>query len=491
MAAALDKPALTPPRGADAIWAAGWTAGEGRQAVDLWKRGYFAQGWQLILDVTGHPGIKAAEGYRLASPCGLPWSTEGPDRAPARFETEAAKALWLTQLQRLLRSTLRDVAMGGFSVWHHPIVVDPETLRASCPEVKRWPLSAVGYTPDPIGGVVGYYAITRGGQRVQLPKPGTTVGEWTVVGEGDQPHALDAAITALDMAFTSGMLSWRARANLGKTAGRASPVGYMPKGFPVNSAPDADGNAVHGPGEAAAETLAGIGTEHEGALFPFEFKLDKFELTTTGAAEFFHQDLLDTLLLVMLAVIGRGGGLAKTDAQYQGPTEMDVPESLVRRDVGIFERAATGLFEMLARMNAGPDVETPRLDGHLPDADQEQRIQDYGKRRAAYIADLAAEKAIGIPLTQEHADALAKKYRVESVVLPAAAPPSAEIFAYDLEGGVLTRGTAAELKGLPPPPRPELTVPEFRALTAAPPPPQGAPATPTPATASAPPANPA
>jgi hypothetical protein len=433
-----------PPRGADAAWAAGWTPEEARLGIDSHKRGTFTWSWQLTTDAPSYPPIKAAVEQRLASPCGLPWGVEGPTRAPGRIETEAARAVWYQHLERLLRSTLKDLAMMGFSVWHHPTVVNPETLRTEIAPfdlgpgegdayvagrggVQRWPISAVGYTSDVIGGVTGYYAITQGGGRIQLPRPGESSEEWTVVGEGDQPH-LDGAICALDVAFTSGMLGWRARSNLESTAGRASLLMMLPPGIPTRTT-DADGNPVQGVSEDAQEVLAGVGSEYANGVFPNGSEFEKFELAMTGAADFFHTNLLDSILMVALAVMGRGGALAKTDAQYQGLAEMDVPESLIRRDVRAIERAANGLFAMLTRANAGARVKPPKLNGHLPDTDQDQRIESYGKRRAAYLADLASTRALGIPVMQGQADALALEYDVLPVVVPpqglGASPPVA------------------------------------------------------------------
>ncbi len=83
MAAPAPRSPAIPPLGSDAAWAAGWTPAEARLGIDQWKRGSLRWGWQLALDCISHPGIKAAEGYRLASPCGLPWQVENDvTRAP-------------------------------------------------------------------------------------------------------------------------------------------------------------------------------------------------------------------------------------------------------------------------------------------------------------------------------------------------------------------------------------------------------------------------
>ncbi len=354
--------------------------------------------------------------------------------------------------------------MCGFSVWHHPLVVDPDTLRTEIAPfgigqqdeayvvgaggVQRWPISAVGYTAYPMSGVIGYYAIAMGGRLIQLPRPGETSDEWTVVGRGDQPH-LGGSIVALDMAFTGGMLSWRARLNLAKSAGRASPVLILPDKIPVRTT-DAEGKPVQGIGEDAADTVAGLGSEHTGAVFPFGSTLTKFELATVGAAEYFHQELLDLLLLIMLAVIGRGGGLAKMDAQYQGPTEMDVPESLVRRDVEIFERAANGIFAMLTRKNAGAGVSPPKLCGHLPDADQIARRKSEGEALIQVAAILKAEGDAGCAITQDRANAVTRLVAGPGVPAPVIAAESpARVLEWHVQQKVVAPDQALAALGLP------------------------------------------
>lgn len=410
MSASPARPWLVPPLGSDAVWAAGWTPQEARLAVDQFKRGaQMRWAWQLAIDATSYPPIKAALEQRLAIPSGLPWAVEGG----TKIERDAAEDIWAQHIERLVDSTLIDVSMLGMCVWHHPLVVDPETLRVSVAPyfpgqivdmtlsppgvpvggVMRWPLAAVGYTPYPLCGVIGYYAIAQGMRFVQLPRPGTTDGEWTVIGTGkggDQPH-LRGAIVALDMPFTAGMLALRARSNLGVSAGKASPLGFLPDKVPVRTT-NADGTPGHGIGEEAAETLAAVGSEQTAAIFPHGMDVKPFELTTTGAAAYFDTDLKASLLMVALAIMHHGGSLAKTDAQYrsEGGREVDVPEALNRRDVNAFERGVNGLFAMLARMNRElPPERAPRLSGHLPDADQDKRKlaqQAIAKGEAAKLA---------------------------------------------------------------------------------------------------------
>jgi hypothetical protein len=398
----------------------------------------------------------------------LPWTVEGPRRAPGRYERDAARVQWVAFFADMLEATLRDVIGLGLSVWKHTIAVNAATGRHEITELCRWPIAAVGWTSTPTGlldydergELVAsldrspcYYAITKGGKRIRLPKPGTSTERWTVVGKGPAPH-LYGAVCAVATRYTSDGVSQKSRDNLGTAMGRAVPAYFMPDGVQMvddagNPTPEA---------EAAATVVAGMGTGRSGAVFAGG-KLDKYEVgsTTTG---FFHEKLLDDLLRVSLAIMGRGGALAKTDAQYQGAAEMDVPESLIRADVELIQRAGSRLLSLVAAMNQeGVAIE---VCGNMPDTDQDVRRKDRADRELKRTEILQARRDAGILVTQEDADCLAFDLDLDPLPLAVSAQ-KAEIFAYDLDGGILTRGTAATIKGLPLPPQPDMTVPEYKA----------------------------
>jgi hypothetical protein len=396
-----------PMPGADAALASGWSWKAAREASDRHKRGDFYLSWQLTLDAPSSPAVRAAEWQRLSVPCGLPWEIVGPTRAPARFETEASRSLWDQHLRRLLRSTLRDVAYMGLSVWQHPSAVNPTTLRREITTVERWPLSQVRYTAvpfldpwEPGRWIFGYYAIQFGvgesmgevlfkmspdpaslagsGVKVrfiQLPRPGETDGHWTMIGEGDQPH-MSGAITSLDTPYVAGQLSARARANLTKQLGRQAPIYEMPKDVqPTEDTPE---------GKAAVAVVNGIGINREGGILPHGGKLSGFPLVTPTAS-FFFEDAQLTERSVAYALLGRGGTLAKEDAQYPSPVEAEVPEALVRADVRVIEIGAGVLMNALAGQNT-PGAAKIELRSNLPDTEQDER------RKAAQDRDLAEGK---------------------------------------------------------------------------------------------------
>lgn len=432
-----------PSPGSDAALAGGWTWPEARAACDDHARGNFVRSWQFALDAPTFPPIRAALEQRFAPPCGLPWSVEGSERAPGRFETEAARATWSEHLHRLLKSTLRDVALMGFSVWQHPITVNPDTLRHEVTTIERWPLSAVRYTAVPFMDpwspgkwICGYYAIVFGDgdsigdvlwgnskvnfRFVQLPAPGKTDGHWTVIGEGDRPHE-GGAVRSLDVPFVAGQLGARSRANLLKTLGRQSPVGILPGQTPVLS----------DEGKAMARVIGGIGIAADGAVLPGGSDIKGFSITTPTASLFIDDAQL-TQLSVALAILGRGGALGKEDAQYPSPVEAEVPEDLVRADVGIIERAGSVLLQLVAGLNNDALPEPIRLCGHMPDTEGAAAVkarQEQEKREAeklvAFWAAVKAERDAGFTIDSKRLGSIAARCGVEAPELPPAAPPAA------------------------------------------------------------------
>lgn len=441
-------PALSQPQpGSDAALALGWAWPAARQACDDHKRGTFEMSWQLWLDMTSLPAIKAAVEQRLASPCGIPWHVDGPTRAPQRFETETARAVEREYLSRLRRSTLSDVIGMGFSVWQHPSAVNPTTLRREILTVERWPISRVRYTATPFPDVwqpgkwiERYYAIQFGigpsmgstmygpqdarigawdahGNEmkipdgaflagasnvwvrfIQLPRPGETDGHWTVIGEGDQPH-MNASILALDVSYVGGAILTRSGYNLAKTLGRQSPTMELP--------PDVMPNSPEG--KDAGNLLADIGTRPTAGVMMNGSKIGAFSLTAQNA-DLFPAFKAGNLEDVELAILGRSGTMAKEDAQYvaaKGPV-VRVPEKLIRRDVGVVEKGASLLFTTVARQNVA-DIDEIRLVGDLPDTEQDERRMAKGERMLKVAAILKAEGEAGCVVDQDRARAVARE----------------------------------------------------------------------------------
>jgi len=483
------------PPGSDAALARGWTWPEARRACDIHARGAFVDSWQFCQDVETLPAVRAAVRQLLASPCGLPWTTEGPDRAPGRFETEAAQAVWKKFRHRLLKPILRDLGLMGFTVLQHPITINPATLRHEITTIERFPLSAIRHTsyplPDPWGPpgsyLYGYYAVIFGfGESIgdvlypqlaaareqllgramagdqsagfaygeivappagvnfryiQLPRPGETSedGRWTVLGNGDRPHETEGAIRALDVAYVAGTLAPRSRSGLLKTLGRQVPVASLPGTTPVDS-PE---------GKAAEAVVAGMGVTAAGAVLPGGTTLTGFAFTTP-TAHFYVDDAQLTERAVALAVLGRAGALGKTDAQYPSPVEAEVPEDLVRDLVGAVERGISALFNHVARRNNDALPEPIRVCGHMPDTEQVARRDAEGKAMLQVAAVLKAEGDAGCSVTQDRA-----AYLTRRLVAPDAQPPvvaaasPARILEWHVQQKIVSPDQALATLGLP------------------------------------------
>ena len=483
-------------RGVDTAWASGWNAELASGAVASHMRGYFVASNQLAKDLPRYPPIRAALAQRVSAARSAEYSITGPTRAPGRIETEAAQRLWYGDnvepekpkteedpvddarsdaarraakgpLARLQKSTFRDLAMLGFSVWQHPIVVDPVTLRHEITTIERWPLGAVEYVTHG-DGAEGYYAVTAEGEYIPLPPPGTTDGHWTVVGEGDRPHE-DGAVISLDMSFVAGQLGRRAFANMISTMGKASPICELPDEV---SPDEQEGKDMLGMVKALGTKQAAGVHRKGGRVYPFE--------VTSRTGDLLPQVTDEQARMVAWALLGHDATISRGDV-YNDPTAQSVPQDLTREDVRAFALACSNLFAVLARLNLGVDVEAPRLVAVLPDADQDARRKAANERRAALdahrSAQLAAGKAAAEQITAERAAGVvvdetrvAQVYEIAGLLPPVIAPTTPKgdsVFAYDLDGGIVSVNEQRARKGEQPAPYGYVTVPDLRARIAA------------------------
>lgn len=406
--------------GVEDAWASGWNAVTARMAVDSHKRGHFVHSWQLSIDAPSYPPIRAALRQVVSAARSATYEVTGPERAPGRLEVEAARDL-MKLIADLEKSTHRDIAMMGFSVWQHPVEVNEETLRHEVTSIERWPLAAVEYMPWTGARPEGYYAITKDGVRILLPKAGTTDGHWTVVGEGDMPH-LDGAILALDMSFVAGQSARRAFSNMTGTTGKASVLAELPEGVSTDSP---EGRAMLAMVKALGTTQAAGVHPKGGKVYPFELTSEKGTLVQDMTAQ--------EAQMVSWALLGHAAVIEQPDGQYTNPAAQAVPEDLTRENVKTFCRAVNAIFAMLSLVNAGRDVEPPVLTGTLPDSDQDARLKaeaerakGRGERHALLMDAIEAERRLG-PVTQKRVDELAAAFDVPAPKLgdlDATPPPS-------------------------------------------------------------------
>jgi hypothetical protein len=397
-------------RGVEDAWAAGWNMVTARAAVDAHMTGTFVYSWQLRIDAPRYPPIRAALNQRIAAARSATYIVVGPERAPGRFETEEAERLQ-SLLEDLERSTFADLAMMGFSVWQHPIEIDPVTLRHRVTMIERWPLAAVERTSWDGRGPEGYFAITKEGDRIPLPKPGTTDGHWTIVGEGDQPH-LDGAILALDASYVAGQMARRAFSNLTNTLGKASVVGELPDTIATTDPAGVD----------MLKMVKSLGTTQTAGVHQKGARVYAFEVTTrTG--ELLPDMTNDQVRMVAWALLGHDASITRGDTVYNDPTAQAVPEDLTREGVKVYTGAVNSILALLSRLNIGAEAEPPKLVGVLPDSDQDARLKaaaerakGRAERHALLIAAIEAERGLGL-VTQQRVNLLAAEFDAPAPII--------------------------------------------------------------------------
>ncbi len=372
-------------------WAAGWDYASARSAVDEHLRGRFVVSYQLGIDLNRHPAVIAARRQRRSAITALPWILRGPERAPGRFELEAAAGVW-SQVLALLGEVVDDLAVHGFAVLQHPVTWDDTESgpRAVIRSVSQYPIacvehgSAIGsdapagpYDPD------RYYARAAGGARYLLPLPGQTDLHWTVIGEGAAPHRR-GAIIACDLEYVSAQLKRRAWAKLINMLGRASVVGGLPVEIPIRLS-DGSENPIAADFQ---EMLEALGETQIAGIKPPGSTVDEVQVTAT-TADLLPQSIDDSARMFALAILGHDAGVTRGSSVYTDPRAQSVPQDLARDDERLIRGAVSSLLTALARLNVercGPVT----VDGQIPDSDQDIRRAEVQARRASDDAHRAA-----------------------------------------------------------------------------------------------------
>lgn len=471
-------------------WAAGWDYATARAAVDAHLRGAFGSSYQLAIDLNRHPAVIAARRQRRSAITALPWILRGPERAPHRYETDDAVRAW-GMIQPLLGEITDDIAVMGLAVLEHPLdVVETETgPRYRVAEVRLWPLSCVEhgsailardadagpYDPDRYYARLATPDTDTGRLYIPLPDPGSTDGHFTVIGEQGRPHHRGAVI-ACDLEYVAAQLARRAWARLQHALGKASVVGEMPAEIPIRD-PDGGLNQVATDFQRMLEAL---GETQIAGIRPAGSKIDMIEVTAQTAT--LLPDSIDaSVRMFALAILGHDAGLTRGTSVYADPKSQSVTEDLNRDTARTIVAGIEATVNFVASLNCIMGDRRITLDPKIPDSDQDMRREAVQKRRAAddehAAAQLAAGKAAAEQVTAERAAGLdmtqariATIYMIAGVPVPSiaeTAPRGAEVYAYDLDGGIVTVNEQRADKGKPAVAWGEVTVPEYKARVAA------------------------
>jgi hypothetical protein len=209
--------------------------------------------------------------------------------------------------------------------------------------------------------------------------------------------------------------------------------------------------------------VKGLARPGSGGLYPDGADVKMLEATAKTQAVF-EQILSRCGSYVAMALVGQDGTMEKGGAVYTAPVFEGVKFSLTRAETRAVGMALSrGVALPYTVLNYGRPELAPRLEWLLPDLEADQRHKSYGERLETFHRIVKASKENGFVIDQEEADAIADALGVEAPNLSEARTQGAEIYAYDLEAGIVTRNEQLERKGLPPLPDGNETVPEFRA----------------------------
>lgn len=167
-------------------------------------------------------------------------------------------------------------------------------------------------------------------------------------------------------------------------------------------------------------------------------------------------------------MLGQDGTINDAGGNYiKSKTLFGVRNDIVEGDVTARGAAvSTGLLRPWSIINSGT-WDAMRFEWVLPDADEDARVESIAKRRESFWVDIERARANGFVVDREYVEKVARAYKVDVPKLADSSPGGGEIFAYDLDGGVVTINEQRARKGLPAVAWGDVTKPEREAQLAA------------------------
>lgn len=424
----------------------GWTLERVRGAISQHRQGLFLESSTLALVTLSFPPVFAALHQRMAPILALPRYVRSGTRGLARlvgslYERQLAPSKGLMPSPHfpvtLWGTTVFDLAFMGFSVWQHAygdVTTDVETGLTWRPVyTRRWPTWAVVYQRYRRT----FYALTDQG-----PVDIINDGKFTLVADSDEPHFL-GAIVPLGEEALDGKSTQRGRAGYIDKYTDPKWIGTMPPDVPT----------MGDEGDAFFNVIGEVINPGGRGVIPHGAAVDIKGLGA-DASTVLKDSLESNIMMVAMVMLGSSGTMqAGNDGVYQSPTFKEVSRNVVDRDVKTIVRSVNGGHIAPSMENSfGADIATakgwvdPVLDIPLPDPEADKRIESYGKRVAALIAQVVAERAAGFRPTQERVEQLAKGYDVEPPTLDTIPP----IPQWMIETKLAAPDEPREQVGLPP-----------------------------------------
>lgn len=314
-------------------------------------------------------------------------------------------------------------------------------------------------------------------------------GTWAIYTKEELEPWTNGALVALALIWADAAFGKRDRAKSSVSHGNSKFIGTLPDGVALQVQNDDNTVSLSPAALAFLDLLRSLHEELPAGIAPAGGKVEMLSDTST-AWQIWDSIINSNGKSAARVLVGSDGTVTDSGGNYIKSTMLfGVRNDIVEGDLeSLTAGFDSGVIVPWTAINFGSSELAPSRAFLVPDADEAARRETAAANETAFWKSIEAAKANGCVVDQAYVDARAKVYGIEPipqlVVTATVSTSTAEIFAYDIEQGIVTIDEARARKGLPPLPNGAgaRTVPDAKAAVA---PPPAAP-TPTPTSASRP-----
>ncbi len=405
---------INPPKQGPSVYS--WTLEDIRNARDEQMRGYFARPARLAESMRTDDALFVAKANRLAPQRSIEIAIIQGKGARAESIANEADALFGAKGVGISSETVADIH--GCLVDHGvAFATVTTTLREDGSRfdsmLKAWPVEFVRWDPNERAFKT---RIEEGGEETIVHGD----GRWVIFTKNELEPFKHGTLLPAALVWARHAYAIRDWAKGSVAHGNAKVIGEMPEGVPLQ------GDGANGLSQEAAaflDVLQAVGSADAPAgIKPAGSKIDYLVNSSTAWQVFSElvsnaEKAAARIYLGTDGTLGSQGGAPGVDVQAL----FGVAATIVEGDLECLERGIkTGVIEPWCALNFGDSTLAPTRKYMLPDPDKQARKAALAERSAAFYADLKGTRDAGIPLTQEHIDALAAAYGVVAPKLPAA-----------------------------------------------------------------------